>query len=77
MSERKRERCDINLPGPVIEPVVEGVESILCQKLGGSVVEVRVKLMNHGLEPRYKTFLLRPVVSLVCLPFGKKGAHGF
>ena len=42
------------IPGPVIKPVVEGVEALLRQVLGGSIVEVRIELMNHRLEPSVK-----------------------
>ncbi len=39
------------VPGSVVEPVVEGVESLLCQVLGRPIVEVGIELVNHRLEP--------------------------
>jgi hypothetical protein len=39
------------IPGPIVEPVVEGVEALLRQVLGGPVVEIGIELVNHGLEP--------------------------
>jgi hypothetical protein len=39
------------VPGPVVEPVVEGVESLLCQVLGRPIVEIGIELVNHRLEP--------------------------
>ena len=38
------------IPGSVIKPVVETVESILSQVLGGAVVEVGIKLVNDWFE---------------------------
>ena len=38
------------VPGPVIKPVVEAVEALLCEKPRCPVVEVGVKLVNHTLK---------------------------
>ena len=37
------------IPCPVVEPVVEGVEPLLGQVLGGAVVEVGIELVDHRL----------------------------
>lgn len=41
------------IPRPIIEPVVEVVEALLGQEPRGTVVEVRVKLMDHTLESQH------------------------
>ena len=42
------------VPGPVVEPVVEGVETLVGQVLGRSVVEVGIELVNHGLVAQHR-----------------------
>ena len=39
------------IPGPVVKPVVETVESIISQVLGCAVVEVGIELVNDGFKP--------------------------
>ena len=39
------------VPGPVVEPVVEGVEALLGQILGRPIVEVGIELVNDRFEP--------------------------
>ena len=34
----------------LIEPVVEVVESLLCEEFGGSIVEVRIEFMDNTLK---------------------------
>ncbi len=41
----------MSIPGSVIEPVVEGVETLLRQVFSGSIVEVGIELVDHRLEP--------------------------
>lgn len=39
------------VPGSVVKPVVELVETFLCQILGCAVVEVGIKLMDNTFKP--------------------------
>ena len=41
------------IPCSVIKPVVEVVKSFFSEKLGGSVVEVGIKLMNDALKSQH------------------------
>ena len=41
------------VPRPVIKPVVESVESFICQEPCCPIVEVRIKLMNNALKAQH------------------------
>ena len=38
--------------GSVIKPVVKLIKSFFCQEAGGTVVKVRIKLMDDTFEPQ-------------------------
>ena len=42
------------VPGTVVKPVVEVVETLLCQETGGAVVEVGIELVDHTLEAQHR-----------------------
>lgn len=42
------------IPGPIIKPIVEAVESFFSKILSGSKVEIRIKLVNHTLKSQHR-----------------------
>ena len=42
------------VPCSIIKPVVEAVESLLCQVARGSVVEVGIELVNNTLKSQHR-----------------------